>query len=141
MGSVAVLRALAVEGTSARAAVLECPFDRMLSTVQARFAQMKTPSFPGAQMLLFWGSVQLGVNGFGHNPTEYAKAVDCPVLLLHGDKDPNVSTEQTAAIYQALRGHKELHTFTGLGHEPYLFKQREEWSDTVRRFMESECGK
>jgi fermentation-respiration switch protein FrsA (DUF1100 family) len=58
---------------------------------------------------------------------------------MQGDKDPNVSAEQTAAIYQALRGHKELHTFTGLGHEPYLFKRREEWKEKVGRFVGDAC--
>jgi alpha-beta hydrolase superfamily lysophospholipase len=135
MGSAAILRALAVEGTRADAAVLECPFDRMLSTVEARFAAMGLPSFPCARLLLFWGSVQLGFNGFQHNPSEYASAVHCPVLLLHGDKDPNVSVDQTAAIVQALGGPKVLHTFAGLGHEPYLLKRSAEWKDEVGRFL------
>jgi alpha-beta hydrolase superfamily lysophospholipase len=139
MGSVAVLRALAVEGTRATAAILECPFDRMLSTIEARFAQMRVPSFPGADLLLFWGSVQLGFNGFDHNPAEYAAAVDCPVLLMTGDKDPNVSTEQTEAIYRSLHGRKKLHLFAGLGHEPYLAKQGREWGHLVGQFLDSQA--
>jgi alpha-beta hydrolase superfamily lysophospholipase len=135
MGSAAILRALAVEGTRADAAVLECPFDHMLSTVEARFAAMGVPSFPCAELLLFWGSVQLGFNGFNHNPSEYAAAVNCPVLLLHGEKDPNVSAAQTAAIFQTLGGPKKLHTFSGLGHEPYLWKQSVEWKAEVGRFL------
>jgi alpha-beta hydrolase superfamily lysophospholipase len=135
MGSAAVLRALAVEGTRADAAVLECPFDRMLSAVEARFGLMGVPSFPAAQLLLFWGSVQLGFNGFRHNPTDYAAAVECPVLLLHGQNDLHVSVAQTEAIYRNFRGRKEQHTFPGLRHEPYLPKQPEEWKECVRQFV------
>jgi alpha-beta hydrolase superfamily lysophospholipase len=137
MGSAAILRALAIHGTQADAPALECPFDRMLSTVQARFAQMGIPSFPCARLLLFWGDVQLDIDGFQHNPVDYAAAVKCPVLLLHGDKDPTVSVEQTAAIFENLHGRKELHTFVGLGHEAYLRREPEEWKTCVRQFLGS----
>jgi uncharacterized protein len=135
MGSVAILRALAVEGTRADSAILECPFGWMLSTVESRFALMGLPSFPCARLLLYWGGVQLGFNGFRHNPVDYAAAVECPVLLLHGEKDPNVSAAETTAIYDHLHVQKELHTFSGLGHEPYLPKQPAEWKACVERFL------
>jgi uncharacterized protein len=137
MGSAAILRALGPNGALANAAVLECPFDRMLSTVQSRFTTMGVPPFPGAQLLLFWGGVQLGFNGFAHNPSEYAVTVKCPVLLLSGDKDPNVSTEQTAAIFKSLAGPKALHTFAGLAHEPYLGRHPAEWQAEVSQFLDS----
>jgi alpha-beta hydrolase superfamily lysophospholipase len=139
MGSAAALRALAVEGTRADAAVLECPFDRMLSTVEARFALMRVPSFPCARLLLFWGSVQLGFNGFRHNPADYARAVETPVLLLHGENDPNVNAAQTRSVYENLRGRKELHTFAGLAHEAYLPDRAEEWKACVRGFLGCEA--
>jgi alpha-beta hydrolase superfamily lysophospholipase len=135
MGSAAILRALAVEQTQADAAVLECPFDRMLSTVESRFALMGVPAFPAARLLLFWGGVRLGFNGFDHNPVDYATRVNCPVLLLHGDKDPNVSVSETEAIYQNLHGPKELFSFPDLGHEAYLPKRPDEWKAHITRFL------
>jgi alpha-beta hydrolase superfamily lysophospholipase len=135
MGSVAVLRALAVEGTEADAVLLECPFDRMLSTVQARFSRMGLPTFPAANLLVFWGGVQLGIDGFAHNPVDYAAAVKCPVLLMNGDRDPYVSVEQTAAIFRNLPEPKKRYTFEGLEHEPYLRKQPAEWKACVAQFL------
>jgi alpha-beta hydrolase superfamily lysophospholipase len=140
MGASAILRALAFHGTTAEALVLECPFDRLLSTVKARFRAYGLPSFPAARLMVFWGGVQLGYNGFAHNPVEYAAAVDCPVLLLHGRNDIRVTCEQVEAIYQNLRGRKHLHTFEGLGHESYVAPRREEWKRCVERFLDGKDG-
>src|SRR5436305_1579766 len=83
------------------------PFDRLLSTVKARFAGLGVPSFPGAQLLVFWGGWQHGFNGFRHNPVDYARDVSCPVLLLHGRQDPRVSAEQVEEVHANLAGEKE----------------------------------
>jgi alpha-beta hydrolase superfamily lysophospholipase len=137
MGSAAVLRALAEVGVEADAAVLECPFDRMLTTVRARFRAMGVPSFPSAQLLMFWGGVQHGFNAFRHQPVEYARAVKCPVLLLHGEHDRRVSVAQVEEIHANLAGRKALHVFAGLGHESYVGRRADEWKGVVREFLAS----
>lgn len=137
MGAAAVLRALSQQDIEPEAAVLECPFDRLLSTVEARFAVAGLPSFPAARLLVFWGGVQHGFNGFAHNPVEYARRVTCPVLLLHGTADARVSCGQVQAVYQELRGEKCLHYFEGLGHESYAAPRAEEWKECVARFLHS----
>src|SRR5579883_879461 len=48
MGSAAILRAVHVHALAPRSIIIECPFGRMLDTVEARFALMGLPSFPGA---------------------------------------------------------------------------------------------
>ncbi len=78
--------AIAVNGVRPDAIIVECPFDRLLSTASNRFAAMGLPAFPAAHLLIFWGGVQQGFNAFRHNPVEYARNVACPVLLLHGPK-------------------------------------------------------
>jgi alpha-beta hydrolase superfamily lysophospholipase len=135
MGGAAILRALAVHGVEARAAIVECPFDRLLTTAQARFAAVGVPAFPGAQLMVFWGGVQHGFNGFRHNPVEYATRVTCPVLVLHGRCDPRVRVEDVKAIYENVKGEKELHVFEGLGHESYVNRQADEWKAVVGRFL------
>ncbi len=135
MGAVAVLRALAVHKPDVRAAILECPFDRMVSAAEARFKKRGLPSFPGAQLLIFWGGVQNGFNGFGHNPVEYAAEVTCPVLLLHGTDDPGINAAQMESIYQNLKCEKKLHYFNGLGHEAYQPKAPTEWQTAVAWFL------
>jgi alpha-beta hydrolase superfamily lysophospholipase len=137
MGAAAVLRALACQGVEAEAAVLECPFDRLLSTVKARFRTLGVPSFPAAHLLVFWGCVQLGYNGFGHNPFTYARRVRCPVLVLHGRDDRRVRCSEVRAVYDALPGEKQLHVFEGLGHESYAGPRPEEWKACVGAFLYS----
>ena len=135
MGAVAVLRALAAQGVTADAAVLECPFDTMLNAVGARFAALGLPSFPGAALMVFWGGWQHGYNAFAHNPVEYARSAHCPVLLLHGRDDRRVSVPQVESVYQSLPGRKEMHVFDGLGHESYAAKQPQQWKEWVGGFL------
>jgi alpha-beta hydrolase superfamily lysophospholipase len=135
MGSTAILRAVAVHGVRPAAVVLECPFDRLVSAVANRFRAVGLPGFPGAQLLVFWGGVQLGFDGFGHNPVEYARAVDVPVLLLHGDADPRVRTSEVEAVYANLAGAKRLLLFPGTGHEPCLPRHPDDWKEAVGQFL------
>jgi uncharacterized protein len=136
MGAAAVLRAMATRGVKADATVLECPFDTLLHTVQARFGAMGAPSFPGAELLVFWGGLQHGFNGFAHNPVDYARSATGPVLMLHGAEDTRVTKPQLQSIYDNLPGEKELHFFEGLGHQSYVAERPQEWKEWVRRFLE-----
>jgi uncharacterized protein len=137
MGAAAVLRALSRQPLAPEAVVLESPFDRLLSTVEARFATTGLPSFPGAPLMVFWGGLQHGYNGFAHNPVEYARRVTCPALLLHGDCDNRVSCQQIQSIYQNLGGEKHLHIFEGLGHQSFAALRPDEWKECVAHFLHS----
>jgi uncharacterized protein len=135
MGAAAVLLALSRNLIQADAVVLECPFDRLLSTVQARFSESGLPAFPAAQLLVFWGGVQHGYNAFSHNPVEYARAVRCPTLLLHGKQDSHVSCAQVEAIYRNLAGEKQLRLFDDIGHESIAAVRPAEWKECVAHFL------
>jgi alpha-beta hydrolase superfamily lysophospholipase len=137
MGAAAVLRALSQHTIAADAVVLECPFDRLLSTVEARFAATGLPAFPAAPLLVFWGGAQHGFNGFSHNPVEYARQVTCPALLLHGTCDNRVSCRQIESIYHNLAGSKQLHFFEDLGHQSYAASQPEQWKRWVAHFLKT----
>jgi len=140
MGAAAILRALSRQPLAPEAIVLECPFDRLLSTVEARFSTTGLPSFPAAQLMVLWGGVQHGYNGFHHNPAEYARQVACPTLLMHGDCDNRVSLEQLRTIYQNLGGEKHLHIFASLGHQSLVEPRLEEWKSCVADFLQSCVG-
>jgi alpha-beta hydrolase superfamily lysophospholipase len=135
MGAAAILRALACLGVQTDAAILECPFDRLINTVKARFGAMGIPSFPAAHALVLWGGILHGYNGFSHNPVVYARRVSCPVLLLHGRDDRRVQTHEIDAIFQALTGPKHLHVFESLGHESYVAQQPDAWKARVAAFL------
>ncbi|MBI3724296.1 hypothetical protein HY251_10150 [bacterium] len=120
---------------SALAVVLEQPFGRMLDTVRARFDPMPVPSFPAAQLLVFWGGFQQGFDGFSHNPVDYAKSVRCPALVLVGEKDPTISLEQERELVGSLAGPKTLATFPAIGHVHLISARPDEWKAAVSAFL------
>lgn len=139
MGSVAILRAIAHAGISPDGIIIECPFDRLLGTVAHRFTAMGLPSFPCAQMLVFWGGIQHGMNGFTHNPCEYAARVNCPALLMHGAQDKRVSVTEVQAVYDALAGQKQLEIFPEVGHESCYRTRPDLWHRHVTEFLDWRC--
>ncbi len=135
MGGVACLRAIHAHGVKPDALIIECPFDRMLTTVQHRFHAMRLPAWPLAELLVFWGGQAGGFDAFAHNPVDYAAAVRCPSLLLHGGRDPRVSVAEVERIQAALGGPKRLQLFPELGHQSYAEAKPEEWRTEVKRFL------
>jgi pimeloyl-ACP methyl ester carboxylesterase len=140
MGSVAILRAIAHHGVRPDCAILECPFDRLLGTVEHRFAPMGLPSCPCAELLVFWGGVQHGMNGFAHNPVEYASRVDCPVLLFHSQRDKRVSVDEVEPVCGNLAGEKRLEVFPEVGHEACYRTRPDLWIQHVAAFLEAVTG-
>lgn len=118
-----------------RALILECPFDRLLSAVRNRCRLVGLPAFPSAEALVFWGGMQQGYWAFDHNPADYAAAVRCPVLLMHGDEDRRVSRDEMLSIFNGLACEKQLVVFQDAGHGVYLSRNRQRWTRSVDRFL------
>ena len=135
MGAAAILRAVAERGVQADALILEAVFDTLLNTVRNRFALMHTPSFPSAELLVFWGGVQNGFNAFALRPVDYAAAVRIPVLVLHGEHDPRARLADARRVFNALAGPKTLHVFENAAHESYAAGHPQEWRLTVGAFL------
>ena len=137
MGASAVLRAYVLEGARPDGLILESPFDSLLNTVRNRFDAMGLPAFPSAELMVFWGSVQHGFNGFAHNPADYAASVRCPTLLMYGGADPRVTPEQSMAIYDRLDplAGKLRVAFPDAGHESLIVSGRDKWVESVGRFL------
>ena len=135
MGAVAVMKAIAKYGIRPTGVILECPFGSMYQTTCARFRLMQVPCFPMAGLLVFWGGAQHKFWAFGHNPTSYAKHITCPSLLLYGEQDKNVSRQEIDQIYQNLSVTKTLKTYARAGHENYLLRYRDQWTQDVSDFL------
>ncbi|HUC80827.1 MAG TPA: alpha/beta hydrolase [Flavisolibacter sp.] len=135
MGAVAIMKAINDYNLQPKSIIIECPFGTMYQTVCARFKIVNVPTFPMAGMLMFWGGVQNGFWAFSHNPVDYAKNISVPTLLLYGEKDNRVSREEINTIFSQLKGQKSLVTFPLAGHENYLNKYKEEWTNEVGRFL------
>ncbi len=136
MGGAAILRAISAKGVSPDALIIEAVFDRMLSTVKARFSAMGIPSFPSAHLLTYWGSRQMDFSGLKHNPVNYARSVNFPTLILHGKEDPRATVEQAQNIFNHLDCSKKLVLFDNVGHNSCHDADPDKWKQAVEDF----CG-
>ncbi|HNW93580.1 MAG TPA: hypothetical protein PKM88_11785, partial [bacterium] len=100
-----------------------------------RFHTMRVPSFPGAELLTFWGGRQFGFDGFEHNPVEYAASVRCPALFLHGENDPRARMEEGQHVYESVPGEKRIVIFKNAGHEPIITSYPVEWRNAVKDIL------
>jgi uncharacterized protein len=136
MGGAAILRAVAIDDVHPAAIIVEGVFDRLLTTVKHRFDAVHLPSSPAAELLIFWGSMQMGYNGFGHNPVDYARAITCPILVMHGERDPWITTGETQALVARIGEPKQVIDFPGVGHEmPFVYPAPDLWVATVKQFL------
>jgi alpha-beta hydrolase superfamily lysophospholipase len=135
MGSAAILHAIATKDIQLSAVILESPFDRLLGTVSARFHAFGVPAIPAAQLLVFWGGVQHGHNGFAFNPVDDARSVHCPTLVLHGEQDARATTAQATAVFEQLRGKKAFVEFPNAGHELLIVTSPVTWQQAMVPFL------
>ena len=136
MGSAAILRAVHALGVRPDGVILESVFDTMLGAIRNRFAAMGVPSFPSAELLVFWGGWQFGFNGFAHNPVDYAPSLKCPALFLHGADDPRATLAEGRCVFAAVPGsRKQFVAFEGVGHDSYFLKHPDAWRAAVQSFL------
>lgn len=135
MGSAAVLRAISRYEIEPDAIVLELPFTNLVDAVKGRIRQQKLPPSPAAELLVFWGGVQHGFNGFGHNPKHFAKAVNCPTLVIHGEQDPWMSVAEIETIFQNLPESSTLVTSPKAGHHQLIGVDRPLWEASLNQFL------
>jgi uncharacterized protein len=135
MGSAAILKAVAQEKIKPEALILELPFARLLDAVRSRLRASRIPTFPIAELLVFWGSVQHRFNGFTHNPVTYASKVKCPTLVLHGKLDKWTTVAEIQQIYQNLQGSKQQVSFPNTGHSLLVTIDKNRWTQSVDQFL------
>lgn len=136
MGAVAVMKAIDEYKIEPEKVILECPFGTMKQTVNNRFSAMGLPSFPFADLLMFYGGVQNGFNAFAHNPVDYSRSITVPTLLIYGRKDERVSMNEIESIYRNLPGEKELVVLPESGHDNYLEHSSEVWKASVEEYLQ-----
>jgi alpha-beta hydrolase superfamily lysophospholipase len=135
MGAVAIMKAVSEYQILPTKLILECPFGTMLQTVEKRCENMHMPSFPLANLLVFWGGTINNFDAYSHNPIEYANNINISTLLLYGEKDKNVTKTEITTIFSNLKGHKTLKTYQHAGHENYLIKYRNKWIKDISSFL------
>jgi uncharacterized protein len=137
MGTSAILKAVAEKKVDPDAIVLELPFEKLVDAVGSRVRATSLPAFPLTELIVFWGSVQHGFNGFNHNPVDYASQVKCPTLIFHGKLDRWTATAQIERIFKNLRGTKQLSIFPNAGHDLLVTVDRSRWEREISKFLNS----
>ncbi|HMP89607.1 MAG TPA: alpha/beta fold hydrolase [Kiritimatiellia bacterium] len=140
MGAAAIMRSVAVHEIHPDAVIIESAFDTLLNAIRLRFHLMNIPSFPAAEILLFWGSVQLGANGFSHDVRMYARNVNVPVFMIHGMHDNRASLQGANDVFSQLKGDRELMVMEKAGHVSPCTDDREKWKNGVRTFIQDQSG-
>ena len=135
MGAAAVVHALATYHIQVDGVIVEAMFDRLLATTRRRFGAMGLPSFPMSELLIFWGSVDQGINGFGLKPIEDVRAIQAPVLMLRGEHDPRVTDAETRAIAANLQ-HGTLAIMPNTAHTSGAISAPSVWRETVQQFLQ-----
>src|SRR5262249_31303228 len=116
--------------------VIECPYDRFVSTIGRRCDLIGIPRVPFAAGVAFWAGVQHGFNGFALNPEAFARDVRCPTLLLQGGQDPFVGVDCPHRIAYALGSRGTLQVFPEAGHSYLALRATEPWRASVKGFLE-----
>ncbi len=135
MGTAAILRAIALDNLQPDGIILELPFTRLVEAIQIRLRHGDIPAITTAELLVFWGGVQHGFNGFEHNPIDFAKAVRCPVLVLHGQRDPWMSVSQIQALFRNFPSPKQLLIAPNVGHELLVSANPSLWQQAIGEFL------
>jgi uncharacterized protein len=135
MGTAAILKAIATENVKPDAIMLELPFARLVNAVKTRLHKVNIPPFPTAELIVFWGSIQHGFNGFSHNPVTYARQVNCPTLIFHGQQDKWIDGAEIDELFQNLQSSKQLVLFPSAGHQLLVTVERDRWIESADRFL------
>jgi uncharacterized protein len=135
MGSAAIMRAIAQAKINPDAAILELPFARLVDTVGSRIRSARLPTFPMTQLVVFWGSIQHRYNGFAHNPVVDARQVQCPTLVMHGQRDQWTTVAEINQIFNNLPGTKQLAIFPSAGHQLLVTVDKGLWQRSVEQIL------
>jgi pimeloyl-ACP methyl ester carboxylesterase len=138
MGGAAILRAIDELQMKPDAIILEAVFDRLLTAVQQRVRSFSLPLSGLAKLIVMWGSLQSGFNGFKHNPIDYAYSVGCPTLFINGDRDQRVPLGQARGLYGAIpTRNKRFVQLEGAGHISPRADNPEQWRAAITDFLNS----
>jgi uncharacterized protein len=135
MGAATITQAVNDYNLKAGKIILEMPFGTILEATEGRIKMMGLPAEPLGRLVTFWGGTEHGFWAFNLKPAEYAKKINCPVLLQWGAKDPRVSKKETDAIYSNISATKKLVVYEDCVHESLCKKENVKWVNEVNNFL------
>lgn len=135
MGAATITKAINDYALEPNKIILEMPFESILKAAEGRIKMMQLPAEPLATLITFWGGVEHGFWAFDMKPSEFAKKINCPVLLQWGKNDPRVTRGETDVIYANIMAPKKLVIYETAGHESLCKKENEKWMTEVQTFL------
>lgn len=135
MGAAASMKAIADNDLHPVCLIAEAPFSTLRETVGIRFEMFGIPKFPMADMLVIWGGWQHGFWGYSHNPSDYAKNINCPTLIIYGGKDDRVKLSEEETILSNLPGKKQLIIYPNAGHVNFMGEYEQQWRKDIIGFI------
>ena len=135
MGAAAVTKSINDYQLKPSKIILEMPFGSILQAAEGRIKLMGLPPEPLARLITFWGGVEHGFWAFNMKPVDFAKKIDCPVLLQWGANDPRVSKKEIDDIYSNITSAKKLVVYDNSKHESLCKQEKEKWANEVGDFL------
>jgi uncharacterized protein len=135
MGAATISYAIKKYALKPSKAILEMPFASYSQLIEKFFKNSKYPTEPTSTLFTFWSSVLNGEWFFNMKPSNYVKAITCPVLLQWGRNDDLVPEEATCKIFANIKAPKQLKVYEQSGHESFFVKEPTLWNTTVATFL------
>lgn len=136
LGAVVIAKAINDYSIKPAAVMLEMPFYSLQSFLEGRAKMLGFPGEPFGFFVTAWIGIERGYNGFNFKLTEYAKKINCPVLLQWGTKDPFITEEQANKIFDNIPGtKKKMIIHRGAGHQSFLGLDPVKWREEVRMLL------
>jgi alpha-beta hydrolase superfamily lysophospholipase len=136
MGAVAVTKAINDYGLQPSGVILELPVASLYSYIKAKAKTLGFPRQPFGFFVTLWAGIEGGYNGFNYKTANYAKKINCPVLMQAAALDIFVSKKETKEIFQSIHSSdKKLITYDEAGHEFLLKNDPVKWRSEVEEFL------
>ncbi len=137
MGAATITKAVNDYALQPNKIILEMPFGSIVKAAEGRIKMMQLPGEPLATLITFWGGAEHGFWAFNMKPVEFAKKINCPVLLQWGKNDPRVSRSEIDMIYANITAPKKLVVYNNAGHESLCKNENDKWMAEVQSFLKN----
>jgi fermentation-respiration switch protein FrsA (DUF1100 family) len=123
------------------ALVLEAVYPSIEIATRNRMQKYLGPIGAALTPLLLWQlHPRLGIDASDLRPIDRIKLVDCPVLIIAGEKDGNTRLSDTRALFSAAAAEKELWIVPNAGHVDLHNAARGEYERRVLGLLEKALG-
>lgn len=121
------------------ALVVDGAFPRLSGIVTGRARVLGLPEIPArglAWLALLVGSLRARCRMYRANPIRTADQITAPVLFIHGEQDPFVSSAELNELAGKLRGLVEIWSVPDAGHREAFSKFRDEYNCRAVKWFE-----